>query len=219
MRRNRLAFTLIELLVVIAIIAILAAILFPVFAKAREKARQTSCLSNLKQLGVAFLMYSQDYDEKLCLGYTYGSAKGGAYGEAWYDLVQPFVKNLKILTCPGAGNSLIMGDDGLQIGYGYNYPLSDIRADTNSAYVVSTLASITKPSETILVVDQNGNSKTSYGWVYPWGFGFWDTNISFRHNNGTNTLFVDGHSKWMNKSAMSASWDSGWGNPGCLWDP
>lgn len=219
MRKNGLGFTLIELLVVIAIIAILAAILFPVFARAREKSNQASCLSNEKQLGIAFLMYSQDYDDKLCLGYTYGTKKGGSYADAWYDLLQPFVKNLKILTCPSAGNAVLMGDDNLQIGYGMNYPLSDPRADTNSAYVVSSLGSITKPSETILVVDQNGNSKTSYGWVYPWGFGAWDTNVSFRHNNGSNALFIDGHSKWMAKTTMFTTWDAGWGSPGCLWDP
>ena len=75
----RKGFTLIELLVVIAIIAILAAILFPVFAKAREKARQTSCLSNVKQIALGMLMYAQDYDERLCAGYVYGI--GGWIGD------------------------------------------------------------------------------------------------------------------------------------------
>src|SRR5438093_13107743 len=86
---KRRAFTLIELLVVIAIIAILAAILFPVFAQAREKARTATCSSNLKQIGIAVVMYAQDYDE------TYPPANYGpmaSAGQHWYGLVDPYVK-------------------------------------------------------------------------------------------------------------------------------
>lgn len=106
--RSRIGFTLIELLVVIAIIAILAAVLFPVFAQARAKARQTVCLSNTKQLGLSFRMYSQDYDELMpvnrsCVG---GAAPGfqtctsGITTTGWVDMVQPYIKNLGILKCP-----------------------------------------------------------------------------------------------------------------------
>jgi prepilin-type N-terminal cleavage/methylation domain-containing protein/prepilin-type processing-associated H-X9-DG protein len=92
--RRRRGFTLIELLVVIAIIAILAAILFPVFAQAREKARQSTCLSNLKQIGLAHQMYWQDYDETTVTSWSLGFP-----GEfSWY--VQPYMKNLKIMFCP-----------------------------------------------------------------------------------------------------------------------
>jgi len=105
MRRN--AFTLIELLVVIAIIAILAAILFPVFAQAREKARQISCASNEKQLGLATLQYIQDYDETFPEGNTlWGNGPWGAYRANWAGEIVPYIKSTGVFACPddsGAG--------------------------------------------------------------------------------------------------------------------
>jgi prepilin-type N-terminal cleavage/methylation domain-containing protein/prepilin-type processing-associated H-X9-DG protein len=102
--RQRKGFTLIELLVVIAIIAILAAILFPVFAQAREKARQTSCLSNTKQMGLGIMMYIQDYDETFPPAYYYNAVTGGnldATGiQHWSGFTQPYVKNAGIFVCP-----------------------------------------------------------------------------------------------------------------------
>ena len=115
MTRQKRAFTLIELLVVIAIIAILAAILFPVFAQAREKARQTSCLSNLKQLNLGCLMYIQDYDEMYPLSvlnsipnYIITTPANAAPGNValrsgfWSNAVQPYIKNWGIYDCPSA---------------------------------------------------------------------------------------------------------------------
>jgi prepilin-type N-terminal cleavage/methylation domain-containing protein/prepilin-type processing-associated H-X9-DG protein len=104
-------FTLIELLVTIAIIAVLAAILFPVFARARENARRSSCMSNLKQIGLGFIMYSQDYDEHMPGWYLtnpggvkeFTAPNGGKYSnQPWYFAIYPYLKNWQILNCPSA---------------------------------------------------------------------------------------------------------------------
>jgi prepilin-type N-terminal cleavage/methylation domain-containing protein/prepilin-type processing-associated H-X9-DG protein len=116
--RFRKGFTLIELLVVIAIIAILAAILFPVFAQAREKARETSCLSNLKQLDLGMLMYAQDYDETLPQwqwGRSYASGSGPAKNNGttiWWNAIYPYVKNVQVYACPSQRYQYDITQDG-----------------------------------------------------------------------------------------------------------
>ncbi len=106
-KNRKSAFTLIELLVVIAIIAILAAILFPVFARARENARRSSCQSNLKQIGLGLLQYTQDYDEILCPQFIGGAGNAAQNASnsttplyKWMDLVQPYIKSTQLFTCP-----------------------------------------------------------------------------------------------------------------------
>src|SRR5579863_6899388 len=108
-RSRQSAFTLIELLVVIAIIAILAAILFPVFAKAREKARQASCLSNLKQLSTAMLQYVQDYDETYCPIRDWESGTpAGSKAQTWMSMINTYVKSSGVYKCPDDSSSQLV---------------------------------------------------------------------------------------------------------------
>ncbi|HZO87340.1 MAG TPA: DUF1559 domain-containing protein [Chthonomonadaceae bacterium] len=144
------AFTLIELLVVIAIIAILAAILFPVFSQAREKARQTSCLSNSKQIGTALLMYAEDYDEQFPSGRFNPFAPNPAdYGKGWAGQVYAYTKNAQIFKCPDDSTSQVSGN-GITlypVSYIYNYNVA-----THSA-----LAGLNAPANTVVLAEGTGD--------------------------------------------------------------
>ena len=147
------AFTLIELLVVIAIIAILAAILFPVFAQAREKAREASCLSNTRQMGLALAMYVQDNE-----GYPFSSSPSNFKPRTrWADHVFPYVKNEGLFVCSSVPKNLVnkqWAHDQTRLygGYGYNYQYLG-----NSRFPFGASdAEITAPAETIAVTDTNG---------------------------------------------------------------
>src|SRR5687767_14463963 len=157
------AFTLIELLVVIAIIAILAAILFPVFAQAREKARQTSCLSNTKQVGTAFQMYLQDYDEVMVITMAQNTGSSGFSPQWWSKLVEPYIKNWQIFRCPSSADGRSIWGSG-PFGWwanwsrfgtlGYNYlGLSTWWNCFDSQGVA--LAAVDKPASTVGFVDSN----------------------------------------------------------------
>jgi len=140
-------FTLIELLVVIAIIAILAAILFPVFAKVREKARQTSCLSNEKQLGLAIVQYTEDYDEKFPGGHS------GAYGSVsgWASRIYPYVKSTGLYKCPDDSSTSETLTGNTATFYPVSYAMNS-NLDPNSFYG-GTLSSLAAPASTVALVE------------------------------------------------------------------
>ena len=181
---RRKGFTLIELLVVIAIIAILAAILFPVFAKARAKARQTACLSNLKQISLAVQMYTGDYDGMMMYGHD-------DIAGMWYTgFIQPYVNNAAIVRCPA--------NPAYAVGYGWNYPHMPYRTYYGGGWAVE---STRRPAEVMMMCDSN-----SYNWCYcPIHYPAWSDGygrVSDRHNGGANVAFLDGHAKWMLQSAI-----------------
>lgn len=217
-RKTERGFTLIELLVTIAIISILAAILFPVFARARENARRTSCMSNEKQLALALTQYTQDYDEKL-------PETNDSIGLCWNAVVDPYVKTRNIFRCPDApeakGNALIIGHP-----YYTTYALpGDDSYGTRTCICDDkglSLSAIKEPSRTWMVVE-SGYGQAGTGSLYD-TYGYGMNRVDFaggvaagagpetygyfhpaQHLDGSNVAFADGHVKWI-KNGDGINW-------------
>ena len=185
------AFTLVELLVVIAILAILATILFPVFARARENARRSGCQSNLKQMGVGILQYTQDYDEKFPMGVTFN----GFPGQTVNDLIQPYVKNEQIFVCPsdpapyGMSWSYLGSGYSKRSSYGFNDRVITVPALSPPPLPPNppkALAEVNEVSKTTLMYDAYNTKVGSIGQTYS----------ALRHFEGGNALYCDGHVKF-----------------------
>jgi prepilin-type N-terminal cleavage/methylation domain-containing protein/prepilin-type processing-associated H-X9-DG protein len=231
------AFTLIELLVVIAIIAILAAILFPVFARARENARRSSCQSNLKQIGIGIMMYTQDYDEKLPSGSIGGdptletgfpaSLQSGVYYHLWQHTLTPYLKSIQIFNCPSNSDTPYNGSYTGTISYGMDYAPTYYTAPAQAAGVGITdggctsncgvsigsygiaLAGIDDVAGTIYITD------SSYYLVNVGTYTDDGANDPYpygkpRHLDTLNCLFLDGHVKSLNGNSVFGPTKAQW---------
>jgi prepilin-type N-terminal cleavage/methylation domain-containing protein/prepilin-type processing-associated H-X9-DG protein len=194
--RRRKGFTLIELLVVIAIISILASMIFPVYSRARENARRASCMSNMRQFGIAIQMYTQDYDAKYP-----GSYKGVLDTTSmvkWSEILQPHIKSRQIFRCP---TEVATVDD----PYAYNgiFINNEPQGLGAADYAVSESA-VPDPTRTIMVVD---GEKFFVPPPIP-ATAAVDDNlniVSKRHLEGANVLWADGHVKWNRKDYLTAN--------------
>ena len=221
--KARIGFTLIELLVVIAIIAILAAILFPVFQKVRENARRASCQSNEKQLGLAVIQYTQDADERLPGGTT-GSP---GYAIGWAGQIYSFTKSTGLYKCPDDSTASSAAGD-VPISYAFN--LATTRTDSTLASgpsnaVGGVLSGFNSPANTVILLECSGitarpqaTAATDAAITAPnllsaatEGFGLYCTPSvtssgqlqRILHSDGSNLLFSDGHVKWLRPSQIS----------------
>lgn len=225
-QKTRTAFTLIEILVVIAIISILAAILFPVFARARENARRASCASNLKQLALSVMQYTQDNDGKL-MGYTTPKADGSGGTSDWnrFNPIQPYIKNRQTLFCPSApkyaATAAVSGAWSTQ----YGFPTDSTNKRIYTAVVrvwdpgpginhttTTAIDSLPNVSQTCLLGETNYNSATHNNYLNlgyggsAFGSTSNDSLINWlnrdRHLGGVNFAYMDGHVKWLKKEAI-----------------
>jgi prepilin-type N-terminal cleavage/methylation domain-containing protein/prepilin-type processing-associated H-X9-DG protein len=228
-RASRQGFTIIELLVVIAIIAILAAILFPVFARAREQARKASCASNLKQIGLGLLQYAQDNDEAMPLFSLSGSGHNGYLGYAgadgarWADSIFPYVKSTQVFDCPSETKKLATFPGGRFFGIStYCYGLVTATAVTPVGVAARHLSELEDPAGTLAVVE-DGRLETAgdeaQGRLIPQigesldalagkmnGMRHTGADPGAFQSHAFNALYADGHVKW---TRLSVTWNNG----------
>lgn len=190
---TRRAFTLIELLVVIALIALLAALLFPVFAQAREKARQTACISNARQIGMGILLYAQDFDE--ALPPVSFDAEDGEPPTLWTALLAPYLRSSALLRCPGDAQSSM-------VSYGLNELLfADLSDPDDLAQPIRTLSAIDRPAGIVLLGETG--TEDDFSTPHPDGYKLVapsfplndddDARPAARHQDRASVVFADGH--------------------------
>jgi len=237
MRRG---FTLIELLVVIAIIAILAAILFPVFARAREKARQSNCLSNVKQQMTAILMYNQDYDETFpCVrvGAPAGWAtpNGDIATPAWVPWVcgvESYMKNTQIMNCPSISRTWDGGASFNDIGYGYNEYMAAWYDKMSGGYRFPiNSGQLQFPAETMVIADKSQSAVAAPCGIAPTNTYYLDTTVTYSWSrpgiasdtgacDGRNFIALDRHNEGANCGFADGhgKWFKGSNIPADAWD-
>jgi prepilin-type N-terminal cleavage/methylation domain-containing protein/prepilin-type processing-associated H-X9-DG protein len=221
--KTRSAFTLIELLVVIAIIAILAAILFPVFAAAKDKAKQIACLSNMNQIGIALVLYKQDYDDQIFFRTISANSVGRTrvpnptyltktvnsaayYPELWYNLLLPYDKSTQIYACPSDGAPTISPDPTGASTIKRSYIVSSAIEDLSDSEVANQ-------TQTIVVTEKWSAPGDTWvdqmdGDMLPQQTEPNEMNTpANRHSNGMNSTFFDGHAKWLTPGAIWTSAD------------
>lgn len=187
-------FTLIELLVVIAIIAILAAILFPVFARARENARRASCSSNMKQIGLGVMQYSQDYDEL----YVPRNIRINSTDIAWHQLIQPYVKSTQLMRCPSNPENTIVSFAAAE-----GYPAVN-RSYAMSGWIGgSALSRVQAPATKVMVAEIWRQGWNDYGNTH-WTGTQWEDSGFLGHLSTGVYLFADGHVKALRGTATAS---------------
>lgn len=200
MERKRAGFTLIELLVVIAIIAILASILFPVFSRARGKARQAACMSNMKQISLAIISYASDYDNCTPCWDTNETATPLNNHNTWDAVIMPYMKNTQILVCPdnkwNRDTPTTPANIGNQSGPKRGYAIARYAANMDQD-------SPPNPTMTVLLTEKGAytpgtmcDAPAEYCQQSGYDANYGSSGTDFRHNGGNNFAYLDGHAKW-----------------------